>query len=675
MTKYTTVGPNVSNVNIKRAVEHIRTTTTVYTAVIEIIVNAIQAIDECGHDYGQVSIRTIRDSQSELDGSLPQVTGFEIRDNGVGFTQAHRDSFDTLYTDRRISEGGKGFGRFICLKYFGGLHIESVYLDGARVMSRSFSMGTGYDIIVGERITESEHPHSGTVVRLSHLKRGDSFDKRPDTIARRLVERLLPYFITQDYVCPDIVLSEHDGGQAIRLNDFIDTQTSICEIPTQDNRFALTAIDCEENFVVRIFKFYVPNNQKSRVSLVAHRREVSGSVIQKYIPEFEDEFYDRDREAADHRGRNYIIKAYVFGTYLDRNVSLERAGFEFGMDSDLLNGISQSEIERKSAFIARDAIGDEIHLRQEKKRERIQSYVDEEAPWYKDILNRIDLSAMPYKPTSEQIEALMQRTKFAQEIAIKTDVERILAKTSFQDLEPTVAAIVSKITGTSKTDLIHYIALRRKILDIFGKSLETDESGVYSVEGVVHDIIFPRKSDTERTAFDDHNLWIIDERLNFTEYVSSDIPLDGGNSERPDLLVFNKRVMFRGDNEASNPITIFEFKRPQRDDFANPSSQDDPVEQIVRYVNDIRDGKYKTPKGRKIEVADNSPFYGFVVCDLTPKVEEWLERRKEFQPMPDRCGWFQWRRNINLYVEVISWDKVLKDAQMRNRIFFQKLGI
>ena len=229
--KYTTVGPNVSNVNIKRAVEHIRTTTTVYTAVIEIIVNAIQAIDECGHDYGQVSIRTIRDSQSELDGTVPQVAGFEIRDNGVGFTQAHRDSFDTLYTDRRISEGGKGFGRFICLKYFDGLHIESVYLDGARLMSRSFSMGTGYDIIVGERITESEHPHSGTVVRLSHLKRGDSFDKRPDTIARRLVERLLPYFITQDYVCPDIVLSEYDGSQAIRLNDFIDTQTSILRDP------------------------------------------------------------------------------------------------------------------------------------------------------------------------------------------------------------------------------------------------------------------------------------------------------------------------------------------------------------------------------------------------------------------------------------------------------------
>ena len=43
--------------------------------------------------------------------------------------------------------------------------------------------------------------------------------------------------------------------------------------------------------------------------------------------------------------------------------------------------------------------------------------------------------------------------------------------------------------------------------------------------------------------------------------------------------------------------------------------------------------------------------------------------------MPDRLGFFQWRENINLYIEVLSWDKVLKDANMRNKIFFHKLGI
>ncbi len=43
--------------------------------------------------------------------------------------------------------------------------------------------------------------------------------------------------------------------------------------------------------------------------------------------------------------------------------------------------------------------------------------------------------------------------------------------------------------------------------------------------------------------------------------------------------------------------------------------------------------------------------------------------------MPDGLGWFDWQDNIKLYIEVISWDKVLKDATMRNQIFFQKLGI
>lgn len=667
----------MSNVNIKRAVENIRANTTIYTPVVEMIVNAIQAIDETGKTDGKVSIRVQRSSQPELDGSLPEVNSFEIEDNGVGFNDAHRDSFDTLYTDMRIEDGGKGFGRFICLKYFDNLHVRSVFRDGGGFKVRRFSMGKDNDIIVHEKVEASEQQGSGTVVTLSTLKEGRSVDKKLRTMARNLVERLLPYFITQDYACPEILLSEMDGSNTIRLNDYVSNELSavIREIEVERNIFTLKASDTDEEFLVRVFKLYAPRNQKSRISLVAHKREVSGSAIHKYIPEFEDEFYEKDRNGEIDRERNYIIKAYVFGPYLDRNVSLERGGFEFQMESDLVYGIAQVEIEREAAAMAKESMGSDITSRQEKKKERVQSYVDEEAPWHKEILGKIDLSGMPYNPSDEEIETRLQKEKFAQEVEIKRDVARLLAESDFENVKECVLEIVSRISGTSRNDLIHYIALRRKILDIFGKSLEVDNTGAYSSEGVVHDIIFPRKGDTETASFRDHNLWIVDERLNFTKYVSSDIPLDGKNTERPDLIVYNKRVLFRGDNEASNPITIFEFKKPQRDDFVNLSSQEDPVQQIVRYVNNIRDGKYKTPEGRKILVSDNTPFYGYVVCDLTQKVESWLEREKDFKPMPDRLGWFQWMGNINLYVEVISWDKVLKDAKMRNQIFFQKLGI
>lgn len=667
----------MSNVNIRRAVENIRANTTVYTPIVEVVVNAIQAIESNGRTDGEIFIRVHRDGQLEMDGGLPEVRSFEIQDNGIGFTDENRQSFDTLYTDLKISEGGKGFGRFTCLKYFDNVHVESVYRDNVGYKQRKFSMGKDNDIIVNERVTSSTEQAAWTIVNLSNLKDGKSIDKKLSTIARNLLEKLLPYFITKDYVCPTIVLSEKDGTDSIKLNEYLGNELSavIKEIQVENNGFSLTGTQAEEGFFVRVFKLYFPKNQKSKISLVAHKREVSGSAIHKYIPEFSEDFYDKDASGAVNHERNYIVKAYVFGRYLDQNVSLERGGFEFQMDNDILHGISQVEIESRSANIAKDAVGSDIVVRQEKKRDRVQMYVDEEAPWHKGILDKVDLTGMPYKASNEEIESHLQKEKFTQEVQIKRDVTKLLAESNLDGLKENVIEIVSKISGTSKNDLIHYIALRRNILDIFGKSLEVDETGSYASEGVVHDIIFPRKGDTDITSFDDHNLWIIDERLNFTNYVSSDLPLNGKNSDRPDLLVYNNRILFRGDNEASNPITIFEFKKPQRDDFVNPSSQEDPVQQIVRYVNNIRDGKYKTPEGRKMLVATNTPFYGYVVCDLTAKVESWLEREKNFKPMPDRLGWFQWVENINLYVEVISWDKLLKDAKMRNQIFFQKLGI
>ena len=664
----------MSNVNIRRAVENIRANTTIYTPVVEMVVNGIQAIDELRHANAKVSIRALRHAQPRLDARMSEVIGFEIEDNGVGFTDEHRISFDTLYTDRRIKEGGKGFGRFTCLKYFKDLCVRSVYADGEGFRSRNFRMGNGQDIIVDEEVADSDKSDPGTTVSLLGLKKAQSVESKLLTVAKNLVERLLPYFIAEGYVCPKIVLSERDGGELICLNDFVsnDVASYIQEIPVKEGRFVLPALQSEEEFTVRVFKLYSPGNRKSRISLVAHKREVSGSALHRYVPEFEEEFYEKSSDGSE---RNYIVKAYVFGLYLDQNVSLERGGFEFAMENDLIHGIAQSDVEKRTAEIARDAVDSEMRSRKEKKRERVQSYVDGEAPWHKDIVSTADLSGMAYKPTNEEIEAHLQKEKFSQECAIKKDVSKVLSETSLEGMEDGVVDIVKKISNTSKNDLIHYIAQRRAILDLFSKSLEVDEAGRYASEGVVHDIIFPRRGDTEKTPFREHNLWVVDERLNFTGYVSSDVPLGGENAERPDLLVYNRRVLFRGDNEASNPITIFEFKKPQRDDFVNPSAGEDPVQQIVRYVNDIQDGRYKTPEGRGVVVAENTPFYGFVVCDLTAKIEAWLRREKNFLPMPDRRGWFQWIGNINLYMEVVSWDKVLRDAQMRNRTFIAKLGI
>ena len=372
----------MSNVNIKRAVENIRANTTIYTPVVETIVNALQAIDEHQGASGQVLVTALRSAQLDLSGALPDVTGFTVRDDGIGFTDAHRQAFDTLYTDHRLAQGGKGFGRFTCLKYFGELHVDSVYADGPQFFARSFSMGKDQDIIVHEQIRPSDETASRTVVSLIGLKDGPTFDKTLTTVARNLVERLLPYFITEDYKCPEISLAEQDGSQSICLNEFVSNQVSafIQEVPVDPSTFALTSHDSTEQFKVRVFKVYAPGNQKSRISLVAHRREVSGAPLERYIPEFSDDFYDDEAGADPTGGRNYIAKAYAFSPYLDRHVSLERGTFEFRMENDILFGISQTEIETEVAGIAQEAVGRHIALRKDRKRERVQQYVDEDAP-------------------------------------------------------------------------------------------------------------------------------------------------------------------------------------------------------------------------------------------------------------------------------------------------------
>jgi hypothetical protein len=664
----------MSNVNIQRAVENIRSGTNVYTPLVEVIVNAIEAIEASRDESGRVEVRIARSLQRELDAGLAEVIGFTISDDGIGFNEANRESFDTLYTTHKLPEGGKGFGRFICLKYFNDVRIESVFKYGDTYRFRNFRMGRETELIVNEEVGQSSETRSGSSVHLRRLRSAFP-DKGMTTIARTLVEKLLPYFIAEDRECPTVVLVEADGSGSIELNTYLGgADALIVEEKSARGEFVLGVNERSHAFIARVFKLYSPKVKRSRVSLVAHRREVVPMSLYQYIPEFSEEFYDEIIIDGVPTQRNFVVAVYVFGDYLDDHVSVERAGFEFQKDTDLLYGISQREIEAAAAEYGRQAVAGEVRHRQERKVERIKEYIRHKAPWHNTTVREADLSDVPYGASEDEIEVHLHRLKHTREVKTRRDVAELLASEE-EDLEAKVAQIVREVSESSRSELVHYVALRKSVLEIFKRALELKDDGRFHGEHVVHDVIFPRKGDSDTTPFEDHNLWIIDERLNFTEYLSSDRPLDDGKANRPDLIAFDRGLGFRGSNEASNPVTIFEFKKPERDDFVDPSSKEDPIQQIVRYVLQIKEGKYRTRRGREIHVADNTPFYGYVICDLTSKVRRWVENEKDFRPMPDRKGYFRWHDNLNLYLEVLGWDKILDDAVLRNRIFFHKLGI
>lgn len=667
----------MSNVNVRRLVDNIRSGTNIYTPLVELVVNAIQAIDAKGIPNGLVEIEVLRNGQADVLDRLEDVDGFVVKDNGIGFTKSNRDAFDTLYTEQKIADGGKGFGRFTCLKYFDRVKVSSTFAEGDAFVDRSFRMGLDKDIIVDEKEGPSQAQATGATVEISGIKSVRVPDKRLETISRVVVERLLPYFVDKERACPRVVIRDaNKPSDTVSLNDYLGKENSqIVELKVEEGTFSLSANEDEKTFQVRVFKFFAPRTAKSKVSLVAHRREVTDNPLESYIPEFAEEFFEPGPDQDLAKGRNFVIKAYVFGDYLNDNVSLERGEFRFQTDTDLLNGISQNDIEQKAADIVQSVVGAEIAERKRRKEVRITEYVTNDAPWHRILAKEVDFSALPMRPSNQDIELHLQKKKYEKEITTRTQVTALLNSENPDELGEKISQLIENISDNSKNDLIHYVSMRKCVLDLFSKSLEIGADGKHKSEGEVHDIIMPRKKDSEELNYDAHNLWILDERLNFTSYVSSDKPLQSSNGDRTDITVYNRRVAYRGDNEASNPITIFEFKKPQRDDFADPSSKEDPVQQIIRYVNQIREGKFKTPTGRDILVNDTTPFYGYVVCDLTKKVKDWLQKEKNFTPMPDGLGWFNWFGNISLYMEVVSWTKLLRDAEMRNKIFFNKLGI
>ena len=155
-------------------------------------------------------------------------------------------------------------------------------------------MGQKTEIIVAEKIEECPANNFGSKITMHRFKGRGFPDKQVKTIARTLVERLLPYFIDSEYRCPEIGISEQDGTGRIILNDFVNNQLSamIMEIDLQSNEFTIGSGEKSHTFTVRLFKIFSPRNQKSKISLVADRREVTDTAIHHYVPYLNDELFD-----------------------------------------------------------------------------------------------------------------------------------------------------------------------------------------------------------------------------------------------------------------------------------------------------------------------------------------------------------------------------------------------
>ena len=83
-----------------------------------------------------------------------------------------------------------------------------------------------------------------------------------------------------------------------------------------------------------------------------------------------------------------------------------------------------------------------------------------------------------------------------------------------------------KISEANKAALAEYVSHRKIILELLKKGIKLKDDGKFNKESYIHNLIYPMRRTSDEIEYEAHNLWLIDERLAYCEYISSDIPFD-----------------------------------------------------------------------------------------------------------------------------------------------------
>jgi hypothetical protein len=248
------------------------------------------------------------------------------------------------------------------------------------------------------------------------------------------------------------------------------------------------------------------------------------------------------------------------------------------------------------------------------------------------------------------------------------------------EIEASIDTYQGMVSIDQKGVLAEYVMRRKAVLDLFDnlRAFEDQEAEVAHKEAALHSLICPMGSDSTKMDFEDHNLWMVDDRLAFFAYFSSDrrmqsyVDVDG--KERPDITFFYDTCFaWRGEGEASNTVVLIEFKRPNRNNY---NGNDNPIRQIGDYVeklktsNTVTDARGRTAPSR----IKGAAYHCYIVADLTDTLLREI-RDLNLKITPDGEGRFGYINDGGVYVEIIPYGKLLQDAKLRQGIFFQKLGL
>lgn len=639
----------------------------------ETIVNSIQSLEDimdCDAPKIVIMANRPKEMQTNLEGEdeLNHFEEFIVQDNGEGFSEKNYTSFLEAYSTLKVKKGCKGIGRFLWLKAFKKVEIHSIYLENGEWFEREFSF-TLSDAVIPEnnkkKVNPPETQKNSTEVRLLGFlpQYRETVALSLESLVKKIIDHCLPYFIMGG--CPQIILRDNLGDQYV-VNDYYNRlyRDSLHrdEIKIKDQDFILYHMTVHEGA------------DKHELHLCANNREVKSIDLSKLIPNLDKKIVSGDDV--------YYYVGYLTGDYLDKAVDLERYEFCFE-DNPILYNIDENEIVNAAISFIEAYLSDDLDQIREDKKQRIDEFVRTKKPQYRFLLNRkpeiYDSIHVGLSDEKLDMELYEQEQKWERDIAqskAEIDERRKQNATDNPSFKKLFGEYCESVTQLSQASLAEYVVRRKAVIALLEEALQSTEDGTYKKEAQIHSIICPMQITSDDVKFEDMNLWLIDDRLAYHQFLASDQPmkslpvLQSDVPRRMDIAIFDRAISYSADEDNINSITIVELKKPQRDDMK--ADNKNPIRQVLQYVQDIKDGKVKKANGRGFGPVQNAQFYCYVIADLTESLI-YDAKMADFNPTPDGEGYFGYHSRIGAYVEVISYDKLVKDAKKRNEVLFDKL--
>lgn len=640
----------------------------------ETVINSIQSLEDSNVPEKKIVIDALRsehiqlrtDGQGNMIEESAHFEAFTVTDNGNGFNTENYTSFLEAYSQLKVKKGCKGIGRFLWLKAFDKVTVNSTYFENDCWNLRVFDFSlSGVIPEQNDKILEIENGIHKTIVSLEGFRNPyrDSVAYSLESLAKKLIEHCLPYFITG--MCPQIILQDN-RGESFNLNNYFEKtyKDSLHQDPMELNGRHYTLYHM----------LLAEGADKHELHLCANNREVKSYMLSNYIPDMKKKLVNGEE--------SYYYVGYLSGDYLDDAVNTERSDFDFS-DGPLFGDTKEPEIVETAVGYIRTYLSDELTKVADEKKAQIDMLVKTKRPQYRLLLNRhpevYDRIPAGLPEDKLDLELYKQQQQWEFDTAKKKhDIEEKVKQdaTSDPSFQKLFDEYCENVTELSRASLAEYVVRRKAVIDLLEHALEADENGKYSKESRIHSIICPMQTTSDEIKLDDMNLWLIDDRLAYHHFLASDkkintIPvLESDVDKRMDLAIFDAALSYTADPENINSITIVELKRPQRNDLA--TEETDPITQVYDYVTDIKEGKVKKSNGRGFGNVQQVAFYCYVIADITPTLRK-SAARAGLVPTQDGEGYFGYNPTVGTYIEVISYDKLLKDAKQRNRALFDKL--